>query len=166
MSSDNRSEAALRQAISAELCDHASPALRAFGEAIAAVSDGRLPCWGTLGAFVRDHVAQDEDRIALWRALVAAGDRRPVLVFFDLCRARPTVLEAIVDDVGRLSPALQCAFVSMPETRPLWERALPHLGPAARDLLVRGPEVLDRERALYASHMGALRAHQMGARVT
>ena len=143
-----------------------TPALRGFAEEIAAIKGGRLACWGTLAAFVKDRVENDEDRIALWRTLVDVGDRRPLLVFLDLCRARPKVLAAVAEDVGRLSPTMQCAFVSMPEAEGLWERALPRLGPAARDVLERGPEAVLRERAVYAAHMGALRAHQMGARVT
>ncbi len=154
----------LREQIGAALRELASPVLHAFAEKIVAIEDELCPCWGTLADFVDATIERDEDRIALWHVLVAVGDRRPLLLFLDLNRDRPTVLAAIADDVGKLAPALQCAFVTMPESAAVLERALPNLGPAALELIGQGDEALVRERAVYAAQMGALRAMKMGAK--
>lgn len=152
-------EFALRQRIREALLRRPSPALLAFGEAIAARNGDRMACWGNLADHILERFERDEDRLALWRALVEVRDLRPLLLFLDLNRDRPGVLRAILQEPEALPAVIQCALVSMPETQPLLEPQ-PALHPAALEIVSGGETVRQRERALYEAHMASLKAQR------
>lgn len=152
----------LRQQIRDAFLRTTVPALHAFAQAIFEREGDRIACWGNLADHVLAHFDRDDDRIALWRALVEVGDRRPLLVFLDLQRDRPEVLRAALEDADLLPLTVQRALISMPEVEPHLELALPKLGTGALEL-VADAEARARDRALYESHMAALRAHRAAA---
>jgi hypothetical protein len=152
----------LRQQIRDTLLRTTVPALHAFADAILAREGDRVACWGNLADYVLAHIERDDDRIALWGALVEVGDRRSLLVFLDLNRDRPKVIRAALEDVSRLPVTIQRALVSMAEAEPHLKVALPHLGPAALEL-VADAEACGRDRTLYEAHMSALRAQRAAA---
>jgi hypothetical protein len=152
----------LRQQIYDALLRTTAPALHRFASALFEREADRIPCWGNLADHALALLDRDEDRIALWRVLVEVGDRRPLLVFLDLHRDRPAVLRAALEDVAALPTTVERALVSMEEVEPLVELALPHLGPSALEL-VADEEARAKDRALYQSHMHALRAHRAAA---
>lgn len=152
----------LRQQIHDALLRTTAPVLHRFASALFERDGDRIPCWGNLADHVLARLDRDEDRIALWRALVEVGDRRPLLVFLDLHRDSPAVLRAALEDIAGLPTTVQRALVSMEEVEPLLDVALPLLGPGALEL-VADAEARAKDRALYQSHMDALRAHRAAA---
>ena len=144
------------------LAKSANAATRALADVVVARPEGRVACWGDLVDFVRAHFQSDEDSLALWQVLADVGDRRPQLLFLDVNRVRPAVLQALFADVARVPPIVQCALVSMPEAASLLASLPDALSPAAREIATSTATVRVREGAIYESHMGALRV-QRGA---
>jgi hypothetical protein len=153
-------ELELRRRIHDALAPATAPALRRFASAIIARNGERMACWGDLADVATDTLARDEDSIDLWRALVAVGDLRPMLIFIDFHRGRPHILEALLADAGALPFLIQCALVSLPEAEPLVPTSPAGLCAAARELAAAPPERRERDRAVYQSHMSALRGQR------
>ncbi len=156
-------EFALRARIRKLLLRAASPALRAFADAIVDNDGARYACWGNLAEHVLEKLDTVDERLALWNALIEANDRRPMLLFLDLVREQPDVLRAVLADLERVPPAIQCALVSMKETESLLEPALPHLCAAALEIIGGGEDSKTRERSVYAAHMASLRGQRAAA---
>lgn len=156
-------EEATRTVFHDALAKSPNQATRALAEVVVATPEGRVACWGDLVDYVREHFQSDDDSVALWKVLTDVGDRRPQLLFLDIHRARPAVLRSILADTSRVAPIVQCALVAMPEAAPLVANATENLAPAASELAAGSGDVRARERAVYESHMGSLRAQRAGA---
>jgi hypothetical protein len=120
--------------------------------------DGPVPCWGAIAERFEQDFKRVADRKALWDVVADEGDRRALLLYLHLNRGRPTVMSKILDQVDRLSPALQRALVSFEEVAELLPDHLDKLDPAARQLFEAGPEALARESELVEARIAQLTA--------
>jgi len=108
--------------------------------------DGPVPCWGAIKERFQQEFKPAADRKALWNVLLDEGDRRPLLLFLDANRDRPEVMAKVLEDAGRLPPALQRALVSFAEVADRLPAHLDKLDPAARQVFEAGPEAIAAER--------------------
>jgi hypothetical protein len=118
---------------------------------------GAIPCWGAIGERFEAQFPTSAARLQVWRELVELGDRRPQLLFIDLNRARPDVLEQVVADASRLAEPVQRVLVTSHEARPFVLRSLTQFKPAARQLLDHPPQAIERERLLQQRALQKLR---------
>ena len=118
---------------------------------------GAMPCWGALSERFDAEFPSSSMRLEVWRELVELGDRRPQLLFVDLNRERPEVLERVVADAERLPEEVQRVLITSEPARPFVLRSLSKFRPAARQLLDHGAEALERERRLQRRALQKLR---------
>jgi len=116
--------------------------------------DGRLPCWGSAIEYIDEEFKTDRQRIAIWPAFVESDDWRAQLLFINICRTRPAVIEEILKDVDKLPIHIQRAIVSMDELKEQIEPQLSNFHPAASQLAEAEPEVLERERQVVGAKIG------------
>lgn len=136
-----------------------SPEIKAYAAFIERGEEGQpIPCWGAIADRFVEQLDKDEDRIAIWSVLVAAGDRRPLLLFIGHNLDRPEVMARVVKDAHLLPVALQRALASMDELGDLIDEQIETIAPAARELREADPERRQRERELFDERLAKLRA--------
>lgn len=136
-----------RETLSARFEALGSPSTKGFADYIrAGDAGGPIPCWGALAERFQQDVTKVADREAAWDALIEEGDRRALLLFLHLSRDRPEVMAKVLEDVDRLSPALQRALVSFEEVADQVPAHLDKLAASARQVFQGGADVLARER--------------------
>jgi len=139
----------------------ALPQAQSYAEFIRAGDPGGpVPCWGALAERFDEEFTGNEDRKALWNALADSGDRRALLLFLELNRDRPEVMETVVHEANRLPPALQRTLVAFNEVTELVADHLDIFTPAARQLFEAGTEARAREHELVQSRVGRLRMYR------
>jgi hypothetical protein len=120
-------------------------------------ADAVLPCWGDLADHFNAILATDEARIDVFEALRAVGDLGALVLFLDLNRSRPAVLQHVWSVAAALPATTQCALVSLDESAPVASELAAKLHPAAR-LLLADPAARARDHEMYAAHAAALRS--------
>ncbi|MFI5298956.1 MAG: hypothetical protein ACHREM_12740 [Polyangiales bacterium] len=136
------------------------PALVACADAIVERLGDGLRCWGDLADALPAILVSDADWIAFARVLFELGDRRALVLLFDVVRGRDAVVRAMIGDADRLSPALQRALVVLALPPSMYGAARTSLGPSARELLDADVRVRARDEDLYRAHVQALRAQR------
>ena len=140
----------LRSSIANRIEEINTPKAKAFARFIRGEGDvKRLPCWADIVERFEEQMTDDDDREAIWKAFVAEGNSRPLLLFLYSCADRPELRQRIRDDVSDLPVNIQRAFASMeaPDT------ALDRFHHSAS----RMDENRHRlERSLFAGEVGAL----------
>lgn len=119
---------------------------------------GPVPCWGAIKERFQREFKSAADRRALWNVLLEEGDRRPLLLFLDANRDRPEVMAKVLEDAGRLPPALQRALVSFAEVADQLPAHLDKLDPAARQVFEAGLEAIAAEREQVEARIAQLTA--------
>ena len=148
-----------RESLSTRIEKLEIPQAKAYADFIRKGDAGApVPCWGAIAERFDEQFSRDQDRKAIWTALVEEGDRRPLLLFLHANRKRPEVLAQILEDAHRLPPSLQRLLVSLPELASEIPKHLDQLAPAARQLFEAGPEALVREQELMAARVAQLTA--------
>ena len=133
------------------------PQAAGYAEFIRSGDPGQpTPCWGAIAERFDQDFTDDDDRLALWSALLEAGDRRALLLYLHFNRDRPPVMASVLGDVTRLPPLLQRALVSLEEVADLVADHLDNLTPAARQLWEAGAEARARERELFEARVAEL----------
>ncbi len=136
-----------------------SSKIKAYASFIERGDEGQpIPCWGAIADRFVEQFDSDEDRVAIWRELVIAGDRRPLLLFIGHNLDRPAVMAQVVKDAHLLPVALQRAMASMDELGELIDAQLETIAPAARELRKAEPDRRKRERELFEERLARLRA--------
>jgi hypothetical protein len=148
-----------RAPISAALRARTGRAALAFARVVSADGETTAPCWGDLADHFAALLSTDEARIDAFEALRAVGDLGALVLFLDLNRTRPAVLQHVWSVAPALPATTQCALVSLDESAPVSSEAAPKLHPAAR-LLVADPAARTRDHEMYAAHAAALRAQR------
>jgi hypothetical protein len=135
----------------------AGAAALAFARVVASDAEAVAPCWGDLADHFNAILVTDEARIDVFEALRAVGDLGALVLFLDLNRSHPAVLQHVWSVAGTLPATTQCALVSLDETAPVASELAAKLHPAAR-LLLADPAACARDHEMYAAHAAALRS--------
>jgi len=148
-----------RESLSARIEALEIPQAKSYAEFIRkGEASGPVPCWGAIAERFEESFARDDERKAVWTALVEEGDRRPLLLFLHANRKRPGVLAQVLEDAHRLPPSIQRILVSLPELASEIPAHLDKLAPAARQLFEAGPVALAREREMMEARVAQLTA--------
>lgn len=148
-----------REALSARFEALGSASAKGFADYVrSGEAGGPIPCWGALAERFQQDFTKVTDRKAIWDALIEEGDRRALLLYLHLNRDRPSVMAKVLDQVDRLSPALQRALVSFEEIADQLPAHLDKLAPAARQVFEAGADVLAREREQVEARIAQLTA--------
>jgi hypothetical protein len=156
-------DAELRRRIYTALASQRAPSLQRLASAVKGADGTAIACWGDLADAAHASLQSDAERLALWHALLDAGDIRALMLFIDLQRDRPDVLREMLADAARVPFTVQCALVTAPEVARLGAPAPAGLCAAARELIGAPEERRSRDRAVYEAHMSALRAQRATA---
>jgi hypothetical protein len=132
---------------------------KAFAKVIRTVdATGKAPCWGELASQFDAAFKADADRLAAFELLAAEGDRRALLALLAVSRTRTSFLAQVVAKASVLAPEVQRALVSLLDPSKLASDVVTRLHPAARELCLKGGEVLSREREQVDSRIADLLA--------
>lgn len=146
-----------RETLSARFDALGSTVAKGFADYVrAGDAGGPIPCWGALAERFQQDFKSVADRKAAWDAMIEEGDRRALLLFLHLNRDRPEVMAKVLDEVDRLSPALQRALVSFEQIADQIPAHLDKLSPAARQVFDAGADVLAREHEQVAARIAQL----------
>jgi hypothetical protein len=148
-----------RASIGAALHARACKAVLGFARVVSGEGETTAPCWGDLADHFNALLATDEARIEVFEALRTVGDLGALVLFLDLNRARPAVLQHVWSVAQALPATTQCALVSLDEWAPVSSEVAAKLHPAAR-LLLADPAARARDHEMYAAHAAALRAQR------
>ena len=146
-----------RASISAALRTRTGQAALAFERVVSSAGEAMPPCWGDLADHFDAILATDEARVEVFEALRTVGDLGALVLFLDLNRTWPAVIQHVWSVAGTLPATTQCALVSLDETTPVSADVAAKLHPAAR-LLLADPAARARDHEMYAAHAAALRA--------
>ena len=148
-----------RATIGAALRARTGQAALAFERVVSSAGETVPACWGDLADHFNAILATDEARIDVFEALRAVGDLGALVLFLDLNRSRPAVLQHVWSVVDALPATTQCALVSLDESALVATERVTKLHPAAR-LLVADPAARARDHEMYAAHAAALRGQR------
>ena len=93
----------LRRSIADRIQEQNTPKTDRFADYIRG-GDGEtgLPCWADILERFEEEFTDDRERELIWRALMAEGASRPLLVFIYTCVDRPDLRQRIREDVIQL----------------------------------------------------------------
>jgi hypothetical protein len=148
-----------RASIVAALLTRAVQAALAFARVVSPGGEAMPPCWGDLADHFNAILATDEARIEVFEALRTVGDLGALVLFLDLNRTRPAVLQHVWSVAQALPATTQCALVSLDESASVASEVAAKLHPAAR-LLLADTAARARDHEMYAAHAASLRAQR------
>lgn len=131
---------------------------RAFARAIdeSEPETGRLVCWGELARRFESAFTSDEQRIEALSVLVGERDLRALLLFANVARSRPAVLDVLLARAGELPITIQRALVTMVDPSVFTEDIRDSLATSAQQLLDDGDSAIAREREIVDSRIAEL----------
>jgi len=147
-----------RTLVSAALRERSHPNVESFGRFVCGETNPAVPpCWGDIVDAFDEALPTDDSRIEAFEGLRGAGDLGAILLFLDHHRDAPNVLAHVWAVAAELSPAAQCAVVSLNEPPAVPDGCIERLHPAARALL-RDEVARARDHEFYAARAAALRS--------